>query len=194
MDVLGHYAIVLRRYRGIEFVRLVCPQLPSLASPSYSPSSLCVRVARSDWRSFAIEIHRVNTAREEDAGPSSSSPSRYLKIGIYDLPSEGSEERRATAKPSIGATASGQSYQQGQLPARKGGTCGHCARMSYCMRAATLVARTVDRRQDGRLRPTAPPLPKGDGGGDGGGQLEGGKRGYVFTMDVSTPWNLRNFK
>ncbi|RRT33907.1 hypothetical protein B296_00056601, partial [Ensete ventricosum] len=125
------------------------------------------------WRSFAIEIHRVNTAREEDAGPSSSSPSRYLKIGIYDLPSEGSEERRATAKPSIGAAASDQSYQQGQLLARKGGTCGHCARRSYHMRAAALVARTVDHRQDGHLRPAAPSLPRGDGGG----QLEGGKRG-----------------
>ncbi|RZS19666.1 hypothetical protein BHM03_00052099 [Ensete ventricosum] len=39
----------------------------TLATTSYSPPSLYARVARSDWRSFAIEIHRVDTAREEDA-------------------------------------------------------------------------------------------------------------------------------
>ncbi|RRT39064.1 hypothetical protein B296_00027919 [Ensete ventricosum] len=37
------------------------------ATTSYAPPSLCVRVARSDWRSFTVEIHHVNTAREEDA-------------------------------------------------------------------------------------------------------------------------------
>ncbi|RWW57114.1 hypothetical protein BHE74_00036118 [Ensete ventricosum] len=37
------------------------------ATTSYAPPSLCVRVARSDWRSFTTEIHRVDTAREEDA-------------------------------------------------------------------------------------------------------------------------------
>ncbi|RRT52757.1 hypothetical protein B296_00043361 [Ensete ventricosum] len=36
-------------------------------TPFYSPPSLCARVARSDWRSFAIKIHRVDTARKEDA-------------------------------------------------------------------------------------------------------------------------------
>ncbi|RRT57916.1 hypothetical protein B296_00024061 [Ensete ventricosum] len=40
---------------------------PALATTSYSPPSLCARVARSDWGSFAIEIHRVDTAREKDA-------------------------------------------------------------------------------------------------------------------------------
>ncbi|RWV81553.1 hypothetical protein GW17_00057008 [Ensete ventricosum] len=35
--------------------------------PSYSPPSLCARVTRSDRRSFAVEIYRMDTAREEDA-------------------------------------------------------------------------------------------------------------------------------
>ncbi|RRT33253.1 hypothetical protein B296_00045466 [Ensete ventricosum] len=42
-------------------------RLQLLATTSYSPPSLCARVARSDWRSFAAEIHHVDTAREEDA-------------------------------------------------------------------------------------------------------------------------------
>ncbi|RRT47348.1 hypothetical protein B296_00032428 [Ensete ventricosum] len=63
----------------------VAPSTAALASPSYSPPSLCAKVTRTDWRSFAIEINRVNTAREEDARPPSSSPSESENTGIYDL-------------------------------------------------------------------------------------------------------------
>ncbi|RRT80109.1 hypothetical protein B296_00006237 [Ensete ventricosum] len=48
--------------KGVAGARVV-----ALATPSYSPPSLRARVARSDWRSFAAEIHHVDTAIEEDA-------------------------------------------------------------------------------------------------------------------------------
>ncbi|RWV78429.1 hypothetical protein GW17_00060610 [Ensete ventricosum] len=38
----------------------------NFATPSYSPPSLYTRVAKSDWRSFAVEIYRVDATREDD--------------------------------------------------------------------------------------------------------------------------------
>ncbi|RRT35643.1 hypothetical protein B296_00032622 [Ensete ventricosum] len=51
--------LVARMSEATDFTRV--------GTTSYSPPSLCARVVRSYWRSFAAEIHRVDTAREEDA-------------------------------------------------------------------------------------------------------------------------------
>ncbi|RWV89173.1 hypothetical protein GW17_00048696 [Ensete ventricosum] len=56
---------VNRLYPGVRAAEP--PRSAALASTSYSPPSLYARVVRLDRRSFAAEIHRVDTAREKDA-------------------------------------------------------------------------------------------------------------------------------
>ncbi|RRT31624.1 hypothetical protein B296_00045169, partial [Ensete ventricosum] len=75
---------------------------------SYSPPSLYVRVVRSDWRSFAVEIHRVDTARE-DAGPPSSSQSGSgiqgytISLAGAATPTGGSPLRAPCSRPPLRA-------------------------------------------------------------------------------------------
>ncbi|RWW11820.1 hypothetical protein GW17_00024543 [Ensete ventricosum] len=94
-------------------------------------------VDESNWRSFTVEIHRVDTVKEKDAGPPSSSPS--------------------------GSGIQGYTISLGVTPAGVGNARCEAARGSPMARAAACKgsARTRRRRPPARCRLRATTLATG---------------------------------